>query len=53
MKKQFAALILALVPAFGFAAGTGVHLDEVDIDLTDKVALQDGFNSIETRDKKH
>ena len=42
MKKQFAALILALVPAFGFAAGTGVHLDEVDIDLTDKVALQDG-----------
>ncbi|MCH2338653.1 cytochrome c1 [Pseudomonas sp. NPDC047963] len=45
MKKQFAALILALVPAFGFAAGTGVHLDEVDVDLTDKVALQDGLQT--------
>ena len=45
MKKQFAALILALVPAFGFAAGGGAHLDKVDIDLTDKVALQDGLKT--------
>ena len=45
MKKQFAALILALVPAFGFAAGPSVALDKVDIDLTDKAALQDGLQT--------
>ena len=44
MKKQFAALILALVPAFGFAAGTGVHLDEVDIDLI----KPEGFGILES-----
>lgn len=45
MKKQFAALILALVPAFGFAAGPTVPLDKVEIDLTDKAALQDGLKT--------
>ncbi len=45
MKKQVAALILALVPAFGFAAGPSVALDKVQIDLTDKAALQDGLKT--------
>ena len=43
MKKQFAALILALLPTFSFAAGGLEYpLDKVDVDLTDKAALQDG-----------
>ena len=42
MKKQFAALILALLPGLAFAAGSGYPLDKVDIDLTDKAAMQDG-----------
>ena len=43
MKKQIAALIFAVLPAFAFASGgEGVHLDKVDVDLTDKAALQDG-----------
>lgn len=45
MKKQFAVLILALLPAFSFAAGSAVELDKVDIDLTDKAALQDGLQT--------
>ena len=44
-KKQFAALILAILPAFTFAAGPAVHLDKVDIDLTDKAAMQDGLKT--------
>ncbi|SEI64521.1 ubiquinol-cytochrome c reductase cytochrome c1 subunit [Pseudomonas linyingensis] len=43
MKKQFAALIFALLPAFSFASGGAeYHLDKVDVDLADKAALQDG-----------
>jgi len=43
MKKQIAALIFAVLPAFAFAnAGGGVALDSVQVDLTDKAALQDG-----------
>ncbi|WP_017937203.1 cytochrome c1 [Zestomonas thermotolerans] len=42
MKKQIAALVFALLPAFSFGAATGYPLDKVDIDLTDKAALQDG-----------
>ncbi|TBU88503.1 cytochrome c1 [Stutzerimonas kirkiae] len=45
MKKQFAALILAILPAFTFAAGPSVALDKVDIDLRDKAALQDGLQT--------
>ncbi|MBD3876527.1 MULTISPECIES: cytochrome c1 [Stutzerimonas stutzeri subgroup] len=45
MKKQFAALILAILPVFASAAGTEVHLDKVDIDLTDKAAMQDGLKT--------
>ena len=43
MKKQFAALILALLPTFSFAAGVLEYpLDKVEVDFTDKAALQDG-----------
>ncbi|MDY0248960.1 MAG: cytochrome c1 [Pseudomonas sp.] len=42
MKKQIAALILAAIPMFGFAAGGEYPLDSVSIDLTDKAAMQDG-----------
>lgn len=40
MKKQIAALLLAAIPMFGFAAS--YPLDSVSIDLSDKAALQDG-----------
>jgi len=43
MKKLFAALIFAVLPAVSFASATGGHpLDKVEIDLGDKAALQDG-----------
>ena len=42
MKKQIAALLLAALPMFGFAAGGAYPLDSVKIDLSDKAALQDG-----------
>ena len=42
MKKQIAALILAVIPMFGFAAGGAYPLDKVSIDLADKAAMQDG-----------
>ena len=43
MKKLFAAFVFAALPALSFAAGGhDVHLDKVDIDLTDKAAMQDG-----------
>lgn len=42
MKKLIAVFLLALMPAFAFAAEHGLELDKVDIDLTDKAAMQDG-----------
>ncbi|MET1079168.1 MAG: cytochrome c1 [Pseudomonas sp.] len=42
MKKQLAALILAVLPVFAFANAGGYHPESVEIDLTDKAALQDG-----------
>lgn len=43
MKKLFAVLILAVMPTLTFAAGGHeVELEKVDIDLTDKAAMQDG-----------
>jgi len=42
MKKQIAALLLAAIPMFGFAAAGEYPLDNVSIDLTDKAAMQDG-----------
>jgi ubiquinol-cytochrome c reductase cytochrome c1 subunit len=43
MKKLFAALVIAAMPALAVGAG-GVEypLDKVEIDLTDKAAMQDG-----------
>lgn len=48
MKKQIAALILAAIPMFGFAAEGAYPLDKVSIDLTDKAALQDGAQPLQT-----
>jgi len=46
MKKLFAAFVIAALPAFSFAvSGHGVELDKVDIDLTDKAAMQDGLRT--------
>ncbi len=42
MKKLFAVLMLAVMPVFSSAAEQGVQLDKVDIDVSDKAALQDG-----------
>jgi len=42
MKKLIAVFLLAVMPAFSYAAETGLTLDKVDIDLADKAAMQDG-----------
>ena len=43
MKKLFAAFVLAALPVFSWAsAALEYPLDKVDIDLTDKAAMQDG-----------
>ena len=42
MKKLIAVFLLAVMPAFSFAAEHGQELDKVDIDLTDKAGMQDG-----------
>ena len=34
--------MLAVMPALSFAAEQGVQLDKVDIDVSDKAAMQDG-----------
>ena len=41
MKKLLIALV-ALLPSLVFAAGTAVHLDKANYDLTDKASLQNG-----------
>ena len=38
MKKFIAVFLLAVMPAFSFAAEHGLELDKADIDLTDKAA---------------
>lgn len=43
MKKTIAALIMAALPVFGFAQD--YPLDKIDIDLTDKAAMQDGLKT--------
>ena len=46
MKKQLVALIFAILPVFAFAAGGHeTQLDKVDIDLSDKAAMQDGLRT--------
>ncbi|MFS0828617.1 cytochrome c1 [Pseudomonas phoenicis] len=42
MNKLIAVMLLALLPLFAWAAEHGVTLDKVDVDLSDKAALQDG-----------
>ncbi|MBJ9975755.1 cytochrome c1 [Pseudomonas sp. S75] len=42
MKKLIAVLFLALLPAIALASDHGVELDKVEVDLTDKAAMQDG-----------
>ncbi|OPK07195.1 cytochrome c1 [Pseudomonas sp. VI4.1] len=43
MKKLFAVLILAAMPVLSFAAAQGgPELEKVDIDVSDKAAMQDG-----------
>jgi len=40
--KQLIAIIFAILPAFTFAAGGNVHLDDMPVDLEDKASLQRG-----------
>jgi ubiquinol-cytochrome c reductase cytochrome c1 subunit len=42
MKKIFLVLLLTLAPAWVMAAGGGIHLDEANIDPTNKQSLQRG-----------
>ncbi|MBP5144218.1 cytochrome c1, partial [Pseudomonas chlororaphis] len=42
MKKLFAVLILAAMPVLSFAEHGGPELEKVDIDVSDKAAMQDG-----------
>lgn len=45
MKKLFAALMFSVLPLTAMAAGPAIPLDKVDIDLTDKAAMQDGLKT--------
>ncbi|TVT59965.1 MAG: cytochrome c1 [Sedimenticola thiotaurini] len=42
MKKLIVALLLAVAPVLGLAAGGGIHLDDADIDVSDQASLQRG-----------
>lgn len=42
MKKIIAALLLLVAPALGFASSAGVHLEKANIDLHNKMSLQNG-----------
>ncbi len=45
MKKLFVALMLAALPLLSFAAEHGPELEKVDIDVSDKAAMQDGLRT--------
>ena len=45
MKKLFVALMLAALPMLSFASEVGPELEKVDIDVSDKAALQDGAHT--------
>lgn len=45
MKKLFAAFVFAALPALSMGAASDYPLDKVDIDLTDKAAMQDGLRT--------
>jgi len=40
--KKLIAILFAIMPAFAFAAGGSVHLDDMKVDLEDKASLQRG-----------
>jgi ubiquinol-cytochrome c reductase cytochrome c1 subunit len=40
--KKLIAIVFAVMPVFAFAAGGGVHLDDMKVDLEDKASLQRG-----------
>lgn len=42
MKKLMIAFLLVVTPVIGLAAGSGVHLDDANIDISDKASLQRG-----------
>lgn len=42
MNLRLAAFLMALMPSLGFASGGNVHLDKVDIDVSDRYTLQRG-----------
>ncbi len=42
MKKQLVVLLMALAPAWVFAAGSGIHLDKANIDPNNTQSLQRG-----------
>jgi ubiquinol-cytochrome c reductase cytochrome c1 subunit len=42
MKKLIVAILLAAAPVLGLASGGGPHLEEANIDLSDKASLQRG-----------
>lgn len=42
MKRLLAVLLIALLPALSFATEHAADLESVDIDVSDKAALQDG-----------
>ncbi|MGB1238608.1 MAG: cytochrome c1 [Pseudomonadales bacterium] len=45
MKKYLIALVVSILPAFAFAAGGDVHLDKMNVDLTNKASLQRGMQT--------
>lgn len=45
MKKLFAALMFSVLPLTAMAAAPAIPLEKVDIDLTDKAAMQDGLKT--------
>jgi len=45
MKKLLVAFVLAALPLLSFAAEHGAELEKVDIDVSDKAAMQDGLRT--------
>jgi len=42
MKKLIVAFMLSMAPMIGLASGSGVHLDDADVDVSDQASLQRG-----------
>ena len=43
--KKFILAVLAMLPMLALAAGSSLHLDEANNDLTDKASLKRGFEA--------